>query len=422
MLEKVLDLQRALSRARTSEDLLFEFADKFREVSGVAYALDLDVRDLGPGEFRVMNQLDMTPTEIDRDELLRCIRWDDPIEEVPVCEGGAVSRLIQSGQPMAFRSLDPAADEVLRGWLPGPMDGIAAPIFFGGEVCEWIVLFRPPGRAIEPIEARLGIANMNILARHAVQLKQTDEIDRLRAQLEADLRGIGDLQRALLPGMLPALDGYEMAVRYEPCDHAGGDYYDFRHFPSGQLGIVLADVSGHGARAAVVMAMLRTAMGAYRILDRPAETVVEDINALMIDVLSEGMFVTALFVALNPKTGTLRVLNSGHCYPLIRRASGVVEEIEGGGPPLGILPELSFEDVRARLDPGDALVLYTDGITEAFSPAMELFGVDRLRAALGDCGGNAEEILWDVLEAVDDHAAGRPRADDQCLLVVRRAV
>ncbi|MEO0512197.1 MAG: PP2C family protein-serine/threonine phosphatase [Planctomycetota bacterium] len=419
-LDRVLELQRALSNARTDDDLLYEFALRFREVSGVTHVLDLDVRGLPWGDCRVMNRFDMVADEIDREELLACVRWNDELDTVPIERGEVVSRLITSEHPTRFVGIEPSDDALLDRWLPGAMDGLSIPIYFDGEIAEWLLLFRPPGLAFDSAATRLGVANMNILARHALQLKQNSEITELKGQMESDLRAIGKLQRSLLPQRLPTPAGFEMAVRYAPCELAGGDYYDFRVFGERHLGIALADVSGHGAKAAVVMAMLRTAMGAYEKLNRPAASIVEDVNAVMFDVLSDGMFVTAAFLSLNHATGSVDMLNCGHCPPLIRRSNGTVEELTGGGPPLGVLDDLGVPSVGDRLDPGDALVLYTDGITEAFNPADKLFGVDRLRATVAAAGGNADELLSAVLEAVDRHADGRERDDDQCVLVVRR--
>ena len=218
----------------------------------------------------------------------------------------------------------------------------------------------------------------------------------------------------------PAVD---VAALYRPSDYAGGDYYDFRRFDDGSIGFIIADVAGHGPAAAVVMAMLRTAASIYRNLNMPSDQVAGDLNRMLWDGLSDGVFVTACFAQLQPDTGALNYARAGHCPARLRRADGRVLTLDaGGGPPLGVLPDLTTEGGSETLAPGDAIVLYTDGITEAFDAGGEMFGEARLDAAIRDCdAGGADTMLRSIIARTDAHTAGHTRSDDQCALVVRYA-
>ena len=167
------------------------------------------------------------------------------------------------------------------------------------------------------------------------------------------------------------------------------------------------------------MAMLRTAMQAWCRGGHAPSTVVPQINELMHASLDEGMFITACFLNLNRRTGQLRYVNCGHNPAIVRRADGTLEYLDrGGGPPLGVIETLNPPAESTMLFPGDLLVLYTDGIPEAFSPHDKLMGMDLLYQAIHQGQGDPQRTRDAVLETVNQHAAGRPRVDDQTLVVM----
>ena len=169
----------------------------------------------------------------------------------------------------------------------------------------------------------------------------------------------------------------------------------------------------------MAMAMLRTAMQAWCRERRAPSTVVPEVNELMHASLDEGMFITACFLNLDRQTGRLKYVNCGHNPPIIRRRSGEIVLLEdGGGPPLGVCKELDPPASAATLEPGDLLVLYTDGIPETFSPHNELLGMEPFCEAVERGMGDPERTRQAVLEEVERHAKGRPRVDDQTLVVM----
>jgi phosphoserine phosphatase RsbU/P len=264
----------------------------------------------------------------------------------------------------------------------------------------------------------------------AMRFRRVD-VSATSAEVQAmhDVRELAEIQRLLLPRGLPQLPGWSMAAHYEPCHTAGGDFYGMQKLPSGGWGFLVADVSGHGVRAAVVMAMLRAWLGATRYFNRPGVDVAFDLNAMLLEVGAAPIFVTAFFVALDAETGRFRYLNCGHPPARIRRLDGSIVPLTGAHClPLGVQQDLApenVEDGEAVLAPGDAIVLYTDGISEARSPDGEEFGERGIDGVLEAGGRGAmphapHAILDAIVAATTHHRGGRPQTDDECVLVLGR--
>ena len=250
--------------------------------------------------------------------------------------------------------------------------------------------------------------------------------DRLAAAnrlLDREALAVGRLQRELLPEALPQVPGYGWSVHYETCTRAGGDYYDFARLADGRIGILIADASGHGAPAAVVMAMTRTLLHTGTETSAP-DRVMARLNREMGRLLPEGWFVTACFAVLDPPSGALEYSLAGHPPPLVMRArTGSPERLAvAGGPLLGPFSGVEYTSGRTRLEPGDTLVLYTDGLTEAEDTAGRLLGEDAVRAAL-ELAPDLEPgaIRARILDRVARHRAGFAASDDLTLLILGRA-
>jgi sigma-B regulation protein RsbU (phosphoserine phosphatase) len=264
----------------------------------------------------------------------------------------------------------------------------------------------------------------------AMRFRKVD-VSLTSSELQAmhDARELAEIQRLLLPRSLPQLAGWSMAAHYEPCHTAGGDFYGMQRLPSGGFGFVVADVSGHGVRAAVIMAMVRAWLGATRYFNRPGVDVALDLNAMLLEVGAAPIFVTAFFVDLDTTTGRFRYLNCGHPHARVRRIDGSIVPLIGAHClPLGVQEDLAPSDVddgEAVLEPGDAIVLYTDGISEARSPDGEEFGEEGIDLVLRAGGSgtmpHAPHALLDaIVAATTHHRGGRPQTDDECVLVLGR--
>jgi sigma-B regulation protein RsbU (phosphoserine phosphatase) len=334
--------------------------------------------------------------------------------------GGLLGEIIAQKFPVLRETLVLSpAEPGLGPAAAGHRSMLAVPIFWQGRTQGWIVAFADSSGAFTPHDLRMLLTTGNMLARSAVYLDTLEEAKLANTRLRGTFHEMGRVQRTLLPAKLPSDPRLGFASSYMTCDAAGGDYYDVHEPDPDTLNLVIADVSGHGAVASVAMAMLRTAMQSWCRGGHAPRTVVPQINELMHASLDAGMFITACFLSLDRRTGKLDYVNCGHNYPMVRRSGGGIELLDSeGGPPLGICAELDPVSGSLMLAPGDILVLYTDGITEAFSPNNELLGMEGLVEAVERGGGDPERTKLAVLATVDRHAAGRPRVDDQTLVVM----
>jgi sigma-B regulation protein RsbU (phosphoserine phosphatase) len=231
--------------------------------------------------------------------------------------------------------------------------------------------------------------------------------------LEHDLALARRIQRQFLPDQPPALDGFGFAVIFEPALAVGGDFFDFLPLERGRLAMIVGDVSGKGVAAALygaaVLAELRGLLQQYADPVR----VLQDLNVRLSQRDREGMFVTLALATLALDTGELTLATAGHPLPVVRNSGRDVGVLgQTGPPPLGIDEEARFEAHRYALDAGDTVVAYTDGIPEAVDAAGELFGQERLAAAVGQSDGSAQGACDGVMNATLGFLAGRPFGDD----------
>ena len=419
-MQLVLDMQRDLSAARTEDELIYHFATRLNRLSGATLLLDLEVAGLADGHFRLRDRIAIGDPHFSVSSARRNSRWDEPADAVPEQTSPALSPLILDPAPKLARGVRADTDRDLLGDSGTEWDVLAVPVYHQGRLAQWLALLAPAGTPVDPVQLRTGISNLNLFSRAVVQFRLDQQVRSLTSKLELGLGEVARIQRSILPEV-PHFDGLEIAVHYRPAAIAGGDYYDFRIFEDGRLGIAIADVAGHGPGAAVVMAMLRTIMSSYRLDRSSPDSVVRYANRLLVDGLTAGSFVTAVFIVLDAASGQAGYFNCGHCLPRLVPADGDIVTLDrGGAPPLGILEDLDPPGERFELGVGDAVVLYTDGITEA--PARsggERFGLDRLDAILR-LGLSPAATVEEMARALDQFSGQTPRRDDECALIVKR--
>jgi serine phosphatase RsbU (regulator of sigma subunit)/anti-sigma regulatory factor (Ser/Thr protein kinase) len=257
-------------------------------------------------------------------------------------------------------------------------------------------------------------------ALRVAQLARQQQIEAAqRERMEQELRVARVIQQTLLPKEVPDLPGWKMAAYWQPARAVSGDFYDFIQLPDGRLAIIEADVTDKGVPAALVMATTRSVLRS--IIERhtaPGE-VLATANNLLCQDMPPKMFVTCLYALLDPLTGVVRFANAGHNLPY-RRTSEGIQEMRARGMPLGLLPDMPYEENEVRLLPGENVVVYSDGLIEAHNTRGEMFGFPRLRELLDmpQCGEELISCLVDELSAFT--GPGWEQEDDVTFVTLER--
>ena len=244
---------------------------------------------------------------------------------------------------------------------------------------------------------------------------------RERERIEQELRVARQIQQALLPEVTPELHGWQLAAYYKPAREVGGDFYDFLLLEDGRLGLVVGDATGKGMSAALVMATTRGMLRAVaQSLDSPGEVLALINNALYPDIPS-GMFVTCFYAILDPAAGRLRYANAGHDLPYVHHHGEGTHELRARGMPLGLMPEMSYEEKEAVLREEDSVLFYSDGLVEAHDPHYEMFGFPRLGSLIAEHGKERSLINLLLAELRSFVGEGWEQEDDISLLTLRRS-
>jgi serine phosphatase RsbU (regulator of sigma subunit)/anti-sigma regulatory factor (Ser/Thr protein kinase) len=301
---------------------------------------------------------------------------------------------------------------------------LVVPLVNQGEVVALLNL--GPRRSHQPYSTddRALLADLAAQAGPAVrvtQLARQQQVQaRARERLEHELRVARIIQQTLLPKQTPDLPGYVFGAVYRPARAVGGDFFDFVRRPDGRLVVIVGDVTDKGVPAALMMATVRgTLRGSAQRLESPG-AVLARVNDLVCPEMPRAMFITCLVALLDPATGRLTLANAGHCLPYRRRHAGGTVPIHATGMPLGLLPGIGYDDVVAMVEPGDTLVLYSDGMVEAHNPAGQMVGFDGLaeRVAAHPGGPALKDHLLAELAAFT--GPGWEQEDDVTLVVMQR--
>jgi len=243
-----------------------------------------------------------------------------------------------------------------------------------------------------------------------------------KREMETELEGAAAIQKNLLLNRLPEVTGYALDAFQEPSRAVGGDLYDACKLADGRLFFVVADVSGKGMGAALLMSNI---LACFRVMYGEANfqlaRAVERVSAQMFTYSAPGQFATLFCVLLQPDTGTIRYVNAGHNAPLVVRKNGGIDPLGSTGLMVGAFDFARWEEAECELAPGDLILVYSDGVTEANNPAQEEFGEERLRRVLlSSQKAGVQELIASLRQDIKDFAAGASASDDATLLVLHR--
>jgi len=242
-----------------------------------------------------------------------------------------------------------------------------------------------------------------------------------RRWIEEELKVARQIQTSFLPSSCPVLEDFDVCGTNISYEEVGGDYYDFIRIVKHQIGIAIADVSGKGIPASLVMASFRASLRAEIRNNYAIRTILDKVNSLLCESLDGGTFVTAFYGVLDTKNKVLTFSNAGHYPPILIRKDGRKELLTEGGPVLGVMPDAVYEERPVSLSSGDLLVFYTDGVTDAENPSGEQFGEERLERLLRSLMDVSADV---VAQRIIDEVAlfrGAARQNDDLTLIVLKA-
>lgn len=253
-------------------------------------------------------------------------------------------------------------------------------------------------------------------------LKMNEKLKKAQEIINEELRQVGEIQASLLPDELPQLEGYDFGAFYTPAEQAGGDYYDCIEMSNGYWGFTVADVSGHGIPAAVIMAITRAIMRSYTYDVISAAEALSMVNEILCDNIYTNDFVTMFYLVMNSLTGECNFASAGH-NPLLYfdKSEMVVRKITASGLFLGAFEEVDYEEGSFVMDSGDIAFMYTDGLVEAMNKSDEQYGYDRLiNKIIMFQNEKCSDLINYIMEDVKEFTEGRPFEDDITIFVIKK--
>jgi sigma-B regulation protein RsbU (phosphoserine phosphatase) len=409
----VVATMREMSRQTDPMEMRRAYGRRMQALRPTDRSVSLSRRGLSRPHFRVT----------------RSSAWADEIDpwretdRLPLLAGGLLAEVVYADEPRLFDDLDVPADDPAAEHLAGMRSLVAVPLFDQGEALNWVLMMRREPGAFSPEQLPEMVQVGNLFGRATHNLVLARQLNAAYEAVDQEMKVVADIQRSLLPARPPAIPTLSVAAHYHTSHRAGGDYYDFFPLPDGKWGILIADVSGHGTPAAVLMAVTHSLAHTYPGPPAPPGAMLAYLNRCLTRLYTarSDTFVTAFYGIYDPAGRTLTYASAGHNPPRRKRCrDGSLALLDAArGFPLGVFPGEEYGQATHQFLPGDELVLYTDGVTEATNAAGEQFGLARLDAALERCAEGVEELLQGVLAALEAFTGGRPAADDRTLLVAK---
>ena len=410
-LRHAVDTMREMSVQTDPQRMVKAYAERMRDLLPMEGFISLSRRELQEPYYRIT----------------RSSRWTKEVNpwkqkaSLPLFKGGLLADLIYGDQPTIIEDLQVSLDDPAYDYLKDHRTLIAIPHFHQGKSLNMVIHLRNAPAAFDRAALAGLVLMSNLFGRATQNLVLSDELKRAYTSLDRELKAVAEIQRSLLPRQLPQIAGLDLAAFYQTAHRAGGDYYDLFPLPNGEWGIFIADVSGHGTPAAVVMAITHSIAHAYPGPPSPPGKMLDFLNAKLCERYTPdtATFVTAFYGVFNPEKRTLHYACAGHNPPRLRHDGAISSLNHVAGLPLGIIPEETYGEATQTLHPNDHLLFYTDGITETFSAEGDMYGLPRLDEVLLNCEGGATEAVECVLDSVRAFAGTRAPDDDQTLLAAK---
>ncbi len=361
--------------------------------------------------------------------ITRSSAWENEVDPwkhkhlLPLLKGGVLAELIYEGKAEVIRDVTFSAEDPAISYVVDAKSLICFPLYDQGESLNMVIRTSSDSTSFDRVNIPHAVLEANLFGRATHSLVLARSLREANHALDQQMKRVGDIQRSLLPFTLPDIPCADLAVSYKPATQAGGDYYDFFKLDQDRWGILIADVSGHGTPAAVVMAMLRTMLHtACHDRASPCEVLTFANKQLIKQAQShyDGTFVTAFYGVYDAQKKTLRFSSAGHNPPLRVSQHGKVCELDQAQSlPLAVDVDTCYTHSEITVDSGDTLLFYTDGITEATNDEGQMYGRDRLLSCVGEDVQNAQHIIDCIVHKLLGFCGTAPAEDDQTLLAMR---
>lgn len=412
-LSTIVETMRELSRQTDPMAMGRTYGERIRTIFPTDRFMALSRRDLDRPQVRV-TRFSLWTEQVNP--------WKDK-DRLPVYSAGLLSDLIYSDEPQIIDEIRLSPDDPTRDYFAGMGSLIAIPHYDHGVALNMVIMMREKPHGFPHDELPELVWINNLYGRATLSLVKAEEARAAYEIVDREMITVADMQRSLLPSKLPEIPTLGLAAHYQTSRRAGGDYYDFFPLPDGKWGILIADVSGHGTPAAVIMAVTHAIAHTYPGPATPPGELLRHVNRTLSAryTARSGAFVTAFYGIYDPADRTLDYASAGHPPPRLKRCQdGTLALLDAVQKlPLGVIDDEVYPQATAQLIPGDQLIFYTDGVTEAHNASGEMFGLERLDRVLENCGVGAADILKEVLIAVDEFTAGKLADDDRTVLVAK---
>ncbi|GAB5496731.1 MAG: hypothetical protein Phyf2KO_18110 [Phycisphaerales bacterium] len=411
-LTEVTEMMREMSAQTEPQEMVRRYRERMRNMFPMDSFVSISRRGLQKPQYMVT----------------RASVWDEELDpwlnrdKLPVYDSGLLSELLYREEAVYIPEVNFDDNDPIVQYLGDAKLLVAVPAFDEGEALNMFVVGQREQDAFDPVDLPDLVWRTNLFGRATGTLVLKRELDRAYDQVDQELKTVAEIQRSLLPSKLPKIDTLDIAAHYETSARAGGDYYDVFPLENGKWGFLIADVCGHGTPAAVLMAIMHALAHTFPgVVIQPSDLLDYVNNKLAGRYTSDGNFITAFYAIYDPRDRSLTYSSAGHNPPRVKRCSDgsmfILDKAQS--IPLGIVDDTKYEQETVQLIQGDQVVLYTDGITEAFNDNDELFGTDRLDSVLENCGIDANALIESVLESIEQFTGDRPADDDRTLLVLK---
>ncbi|MFZ4574929.1 MAG: PP2C family protein-serine/threonine phosphatase [Phycisphaerales bacterium] len=423
---RILAMIQTLSQARDAYEL-FELAARYTSdgpIAGEAHSIVVvSTEGIKTGEYMITRKLLSVPRR------RQSIEVADSMEAPVAHQGGFISSILRKRQPELITGLDLSRDPVLGAEFATFDSCLFIPLFSGGRMTKCVLFFRRGWDEVDFDHVERVMLIMNLIETAIESINNAHRSSELSSLLDAQFEQMSRIQRRLLPRESEERRGLwesdgstsqrlEVGMSYRPAGRAGGDYFNIVE-DGERLGVLVADVSGHGADAAMIMGMLHAVMhGGVPVAEGPGK-VLSFLNARLKPMMADSRFITAFFAVIDPVAGVIRYSCAGHPPPRLRKADGTITQLDDGADaPIGVLDDLQYCCAERPIASGDAVVLYTDGITETFSPTDDAFGSGHLDLCIETLRGSAADMALAIAGAANDFRQAPEPEDDTTVVVV----